>query len=114
MALALAKSGVKVRIIDEATVEHDAARGTAIVVSWRQKIRETSLILIGSKPRTQELLAILGAAKDVAAVATGPLPMAIYGPDGKTILKAFEWSEPAQASPTIPFVRTFPSRHLTC
>ncbi|KAF7335777.1 Pentachlorophenol 4-monooxygenase [Mycena venus] len=85
MALALAKSGVKVRIINEATIEHDAARGTAIV------------------PRTQELLAILGVAKDVAAVATGPLPMAVYGPDGKTILKAFEWSEPAEASPTIPF-----------
>ncbi|KAK7032709.1 pentachlorophenol 4-monooxygenase [Favolaschia claudopus] len=85
MALALAKSGVKVRIIDEATEEHDAARGTAIT------------------PRTQELLAVLGAAKDIAAVATGPLPMAVYGPDGKTIVKAFEWSESAQPSPTIPF-----------
>ncbi|KAJ6594762.1 FAD binding domain-containing protein [Mycena capillaripes] len=85
MALALAKSGVKVRIIEEATAEHDAARGTAIV------------------PRTRELLAILGAEKDVAAIATGPLPMAIYGPDGKTILKVFEWSEAAQASSTIPF-----------
>ncbi|KAJ6596617.1 FAD-binding monooxygenase [Mycena sp. CBHHK59/15] len=84
MALALAKSGVNVRIIEEAAAEHDATRGTAIL------------------PRTQELLAILGD-KDVAAVATGPLQMAVYGPDGKSIVKAFEWSEAAQASPTIPF-----------
>ncbi|KAJ6524056.1 FAD binding domain-containing protein [Mycena sp. CBHHK59/15] len=88
MALGLMKSGVKVRIIEEATTEHDAARGTAIL------------------PRTQELLAILGADKDVAAVATGPLQMAVYGPDGKTIVKAFDWSEAAEASPTIPFNQT--------
>ncbi|KAJ7171018.1 FAD binding domain-containing protein [Mycena filopes] len=84
-ALTLARAGVKVRIIDDAPKEHDAARGTAIV------------------PRTQELLAILGANQDVQALATGPLPMAVYGGDGTTILKAFEWSEPAQPSPTIPF-----------
>ncbi|KAJ7190139.1 FAD binding domain-containing protein [Mycena pura] len=84
-ALALAKSGVQVRIIEQATAEHGAARGTGIV------------------PRTLELLAILGAESDVAAVATGPLPMAVYGPDGKTIVKAFQWSEAAQASPTIPY-----------
>ncbi|KAJ6583450.1 FAD binding domain-containing protein [Mycena vulgaris] len=88
MALALAKSGVNIRIIEEATAEHDAARGTAIL------------------PRTQELLAILGADADIAAVATGPLQMAVYGPDGKTIVKAFEWSEAAKASPTIPFDKT--------
>ncbi|KAJ6471348.1 FAD binding domain-containing protein [Mycena sanguinolenta] len=84
-ALSLAKNGLRVRIVEEATAEHDAARGTAIL------------------PRTQELLAILGAHNEVAAVATGPLQMAVYGPDGKSIVKAFEWSEAAQASPTIPF-----------
>ncbi|KAJ7815919.1 hypothetical protein B0H13DRAFT_2258022 [Mycena leptocephala] len=85
MALALTQSSVKVRIIEATTAEHDAARSTAIT------------------PRTQELLAILGAAKDVAALATGPLPMAVYGADGKTVVKTFEWSEAAQPSPTIPF-----------
>ncbi|KAJ7492905.1 FAD binding domain-containing protein [Mycena galericulata] len=67
MALALAQSGVNVRIIDVAPTEHDAARGTAI------------------QPRTQEVLAILGAVEDMKAVATGPLQMAIYGPGGKSI-----------------------------
>ncbi|KAJ7465473.1 FAD binding domain-containing protein [Mycena galericulata] len=85
MALALAQSGVNVRIIDVAPTEHNAARGTAI------------------QPRTQEVLAILGAVEDMKAVATGPLQMAIYGPDGKSIVKAFDWSEAAPDSPTIPF-----------
>ncbi|KAJ7513157.1 FAD binding domain-containing protein [Mycena galericulata] len=92
MALALAQSGVSVRIIDVALEEHDAARGTAIL------------------PRTQEVLAILGAVEDMNEVATGPLQMAIYGPDGKSIVKAFDWSEAAPDSLTIPFARSF--QHL--
>jgi 2-polyprenyl-6-methoxyphenol hydroxylase-like FAD-dependent oxidoreductase len=106
MALALARSGVKVRIIEATTAEHDAARSTAITV--RELPSSLTFILISLKPRTQELLAILGAAKDVAALATGPLPMAVYGADGKTVVKTFEWSEAAQPSPTIPFVRARP------
>ncbi|KAJ7656762.1 FAD binding domain-containing protein [Mycena polygramma] len=85
MALALAKKGLNVRIIESATVEHDAARGTAIL------------------PRTQEALAILGVLDDIKAVATGPLPMRIYGPDGKTHVKTFNWSEGAPETPTIPY-----------
>jgi hypothetical protein len=50
------------------------------------------------------LLSVLGTDKDLFDVATGPLQMAVYGPDGKTILKAFEWSEAAEDVPTIPFV----------
>ncbi|KAJ7135184.1 FAD binding domain-containing protein [Mycena crocata] len=84
-ALALARSGVRVRIIEESARQHDAVRGTAI------------------QPRTRELLAILGAHEDLSAVAMGPLQMAVYGTDGKTPVKVFEWSEAAPQSPTIPF-----------
>ncbi|KAJ7107174.1 FAD binding domain-containing protein, partial [Mycena crocata] len=66
-------------------IQHEAVRGTAI------------------QPRTRELLAILGAHEDLEAVAMGPLQMAVYGTDGKTPDKVFEWSEPAPQSPTIPF-----------
>ncbi|KAJ6502866.1 FAD binding domain-containing protein [Mycena vitilis] len=85
MALALAKKGVNVRIIEAATTEHDAARGTAIL------------------PRTQEALAILGVLDDIKKVATGPLQMRVYAPDGKTAIKTFQWSEGAPESPSIPY-----------
>ncbi|KAF7305747.1 FAD-binding-3 domain-containing protein [Mycena chlorophos] len=84
-ALTLLKNGVKVRIIDASAETHDAARGTALM------------------PRTQELLEILGAIDEVKAVATGPLQMAVYGEDGTTILKAFEWSQGVPPSPTTPY-----------
>ncbi|KAF8870307.1 FAD binding domain-containing protein [Gymnopilus junonius] len=84
MALYLAKHDINVRIIEQYPAEHGGARGTAIL----------------------ELLAIMGADKDLFEIATGPLQMAVYGTDGKTILKAFDWSEAAEDSPTIPFRRT--------
>ncbi|KAJ7676580.1 FAD binding domain-containing protein [Mycena polygramma] len=85
MALALAKKGMNVRIIEAAMTEHDAARGTAIL------------------PRTQEALAILGVLDDIKKVATGPLQMRVYGPDGKTAIKTFQWSEGAPECPSIPY-----------
>ncbi|KAF7288974.1 Pentachlorophenol 4-monooxygenase [Mycena indigotica] len=88
LALSLLQHGVKVRLIDLTLSPHEAARGTAIM------------------PRTQEALAILGVMNDVKEIATGPLQMAIYAPDGKTILKAFDWSQSAPESPTIPFRQT--------
>lgn len=101
-ALYLVQHGISVRIIERSPKEHGGARGTAIVV--RVPVIFYSTQLNGLKPRTQELLKILGADKDVFEIATGPLQMAVYGPDGKTISKAFNWSEPAEDSPTIPFV----------
>ncbi|KAJ7770593.1 FAD binding domain-containing protein [Mycena metata] len=86
MALSLAKHGVKTRVIEAALSAHEAIRGTAIV------------------PRTLELLAILGVKEEFDAVALPPLEMAIYDEStGKNIVKAFEWSQPAQDSPTVPF-----------
>ncbi|KAJ7581042.1 FAD binding domain-containing protein [Mycena floridula] len=68
MALDLARRGVNVRVIEERTEHHNAAR---------------------EQPRTIELLAILGVEQDLLNIA-----------------KTFEWSEPAEDSPTIPFRRT--------
>ncbi|KAF8189002.1 FAD binding domain-containing protein [Pholiota molesta] len=87
-ALYLVQNGINVRIIEQSVQLHAGIRGTAIL------------------PRTQELLAILGAENDLFKIDTGPLQMAVYGPDGKTILKAFDWSEQAEESPAIPFRKT--------
>ncbi|KAF9053705.1 FAD/NAD(P)-binding domain-containing protein [Hymenopellis radicata] len=88
MALSLVKCGVKVRIIEQASVSHDAIRGTAIM------------------PRTLELLSILGVKEDFDARALPPLQMAIYDPSGMTVLEAFDWSAPAQDTSTIPYATT--------
>ncbi|KAJ7660046.1 FAD binding domain-containing protein [Mycena rosella] len=85
LALCLAKYGIKTRVIEEAAFPHQAIRGTAIT------------------PRTLELLNILGIADEIKAVALPPLQMAIYDDRGLNIAKAFDWSQPADLSPTIPF-----------
>ncbi|KAJ7484686.1 FAD binding domain-containing protein [Mycena latifolia] len=85
MALCLAKYGIDVRVVEEATSPHKAIRGTAIA------------------PRTLELLDILGVTDQIQGVSVPPLQMAVYDPSGMNIAKAFDWSQPADISPTIPF-----------
>ena len=103
-ALCLLKNGIPVRIIEKANDYHNGARGTAIQVCRYLRVQRQCYRVIAMKPRTQEALSFLRVLEDVLETSTPPLLLKSHGPDGQEY-KAVVWSQGADDSPGIPYVR---------
>ncbi|KAJ7648599.1 FAD binding domain-containing protein [Mycena polygramma] len=97
LALALRRSGVRVRIIEKAPVPAVGQRGPGI------------------QPRTQELFRALGVLDDINKQAIALLPMRSYvPPEGTVPLKTFFMAPPVEPTPARPFeeIITIGQNHL--
>ncbi|KIY49832.1 FAD/NAD(P)-binding domain-containing protein [Fistulina hepatica ATCC 64428] len=99
LALSLAQNGVSVRLVDENDAYREGQKGSGVQVSASQPTDNRHVLTLLTKPRTLELLNILGILPDVWQVSGPMLPCYLYElPGGTKIIK--EWEMFPQLSPT--------------